>query len=301
MSFRIAVVGGGVFGSTTAIRISENNFKCDLFEMRDDLLLCASRVNQYRFHQGYHYPRSLSTVNQLRKTSNLFAKEYKEAINKDFKHLYSLSASNSKVDRNYYIDFLKKTNLNFKIIDCHKSVKPESSQLIIEVNEALIDYQKLKQIVKNRISKIKNINLKLSTKFTKDLIDDYDLIINCGYGLSNEILPESLARNYKYQLLEKIVVKPPESLKDLSLVVVDGPFMCIDPIPNTDFSILGNVKLAILNTFHGSNTFDKGSSNADPWKDITNQEKSKFKEFIEHGKDFINDFDKCSFEYSMVG
>ena len=38
MSFRIAVVGGGVFGSTTAIRLSENNFKISVFKSSNGMV-----------------------------------------------------------------------------------------------------------------------------------------------------------------------------------------------------------------------------------------------------------------------
>ncbi len=298
---KIAVIGAGIFGCSAAIRFSENNYKCDLYEDKSDIMLCASRVNQYRFHQGYHYPRSISTVEQLRKSSGFFAKEYKEAINTNYKHYYSLALRNSNVNRDYYLSFLKKMNLDFKILEAHSSVKSESSQLIIEVNEALIDYKKLKKIVKGKILRNKNINIKLGTKFTKNLVNEYDVVVNCGYGLSTDLLPSKLLRDYKFQLLEKIVVQPPPQLKNLSLVIVDGPFMCIDPIPNTGLSILGNVKLAVHHTSKGQSPYATFNEKLKPWSDIKKVENSRFKEFVNNGNQFINFFDQCKFEYSMVG
>ena len=62
---KVAIIGGGIFGCTCAIRLANNNISTTIFEEKNDILQSASRVNQYRLHQGYHYPRSGSTVNQL--------------------------------------------------------------------------------------------------------------------------------------------------------------------------------------------------------------------------------------------
>ena len=48
---RIAVIGGGIFGVTTAIRLAENH-SVDLFEKNSDILQSASGINQYRLHRG---------------------------------------------------------------------------------------------------------------------------------------------------------------------------------------------------------------------------------------------------------
>ncbi len=58
---KIAVIGGGIFGITTAV-ILGNEHNVELFEKNDDILKSASGSNQYRVHRGYHYPRSAETV-----------------------------------------------------------------------------------------------------------------------------------------------------------------------------------------------------------------------------------------------
>ena len=68
---RVAIVGAGIFGCTSAIRLASNSHNCVLFEAKSDIMQAASRVNQYRFHRGYHYPRGKETVNQLRKSSRI--------------------------------------------------------------------------------------------------------------------------------------------------------------------------------------------------------------------------------------
>ena len=56
------VVGGGIFGSTAAIGVSNNGYNVKLTEKLDDVMKGASDINQYRLHKGYHYPRSNETT-----------------------------------------------------------------------------------------------------------------------------------------------------------------------------------------------------------------------------------------------
>ena len=59
---RIAVVGGGIFGTTAALYAARAGHTVHLFEKRPSLLREASGINQYRLHRGYHYPRSTDTA-----------------------------------------------------------------------------------------------------------------------------------------------------------------------------------------------------------------------------------------------
>ena len=55
---RIAVVGGGIFGVSAAVKLARAGHQADLFEKQRDILCAASGINQYRIHRGYHYPRN---------------------------------------------------------------------------------------------------------------------------------------------------------------------------------------------------------------------------------------------------
>ena len=48
------MVGGGIFGISTALEISKN-FDVTLYERSKELLSGASTNNHLRHHQGYHY------------------------------------------------------------------------------------------------------------------------------------------------------------------------------------------------------------------------------------------------------
>lgn len=300
MQKKIAVIGAGIFGCTVAKAISKKGYKCTIYEQNKEILCGASKVNQYRLHRGYHYPRSDATCDLLKISRKMFQEEYKEAICNDYKHIYSLARNDSKVKKSEFIDFMNRNDLKYKILDRHPLIKERNSSLILEVDESLINYEKIALIIKNELRNNVNIDLKLNTPFLKELSSNYDYIINCTYGLSNDYLPNELKRDYKFQLVEKIVVKPSLELRNQSIVVIDGPFMCIDPISGTNKSVLGNVLLAIHNTSYGFSP-KESPDYMKPWQIIKDKKCSRFDEFVKHGGRFIKGYEKCTFLYSMTG
>ena len=59
----IAIIGGGFYGCYLAKHLSKNN-KVYLYEKNSKLIQESGRNNQYRLHLGFHYPRSLKTIEQ---------------------------------------------------------------------------------------------------------------------------------------------------------------------------------------------------------------------------------------------
>jgi len=54
--------------------------------------------------------------------------------------------------------------------------------------------------------------------------------------------------DYQFELCEKPVVRLPKAFQGHSLVVMDGPFMCVDPFGRTGLFVMGNVVHAIHQT-----------------------------------------------------
>ena len=63
---KIAIIGAGFFGATAALKLSKYH-DVDLFEKKKDILNGASKINQFRFHLGFHYPRSKKTLNEIKR------------------------------------------------------------------------------------------------------------------------------------------------------------------------------------------------------------------------------------------
>ena len=287
---KVAVVGGGIFGCTTAWKLAENGYEVKLFEKNDDIISQASNINQYRLHRGYHYPRSKETAIQSQWGETSFIKEYGDAIvNGNVEHYYCIAKEDSKVTAQQYKDFLNDMNLFYeeKSVDfIYKNVV----DLVVEVKEFLFDPIKLKDICWDKLYD-NNVDVVTNMEFKNS--DNYDYVINSTYANLNQILPEEKQKDYQFELCEKPVIKLPEQYKNKSVVIMDGPFMCIDPLGDTGLHVMGNVVHAIHSTNIGKSP--KYNAKFDDLLNkgiVENPVITNIDKFIESAKLFFKDIDK---------
>ena len=74
------VVGGGIFGTTSAVALANNGYQVELHEELEDVMMAASDINQYRLHKGYHYPRSKETAQECLKGLYTFKRKYERSV-----------------------------------------------------------------------------------------------------------------------------------------------------------------------------------------------------------------------------
>lgn len=244
---KIAIIGGGLFGISCAIKIREKfeTSKIDLFEKKSDLLMGASGKNQFRWHRGYHYPRSEKTINECLDSYDEFKKYFKksEIVSDNF---YAISKNNSKTNFSDYLKILKKHSLEFKVVK-NECIKNHMIEGLVKVKENLVNIDVVRKLSKRYLKNLDvNVYLNKRVNITPDFKKMYDYIIVCTYENNNKIL--NLKDKNKYQLVEKIIVKTPKNFKNKSVVILDGDFMCIDPYKNSSYSILGHVSKSIHKT-----------------------------------------------------
>ena len=242
---KIAVIGGGIYGVTAAIRLAGRGHQVELFEKHNDLLQVASGINQYRLHRGYHYPRSAETIISSREAEPLFRAEYSEAVVDQNDHYYAIAADKSLISGEDYLATLKCHGLEHEIVPLDL-INPASVQLVIKVKESLFDPSRLRALAWQRLGKT-GVKIHTNTVASLDLVSDHDYVINCTYATLNTMLahlPES-QRNYQFELCEKPVVRFPREFQKKSIVIMDGPFTCIDPVGEGLLHVIGNVVHAI--------------------------------------------------------
>ena len=279
------VVGGGIFGCSSAIGLSKLGYQVDLVERNKDIMQEASSINQYRIHRGYHYPRSDETVSQCQDSFRDFEKMFQGAlVGKKYlqNSFYAIAAEDSKVSSDEYIEFLERNNLNYK----KTQIGLKNISLTVEVQENLFDPFKLKSILEERMFSL-GVDVRKGYKATKKDFKNYHGGVIATYA--NQGYWDDEDKIYQFELCEKPIAQLPAKYKGLSIVIMDGPFMCIDPYMETDFHVMGNVVHAIHSTNLG-----KEPKIPNEYIEVLNQgiiqppkHLTKFDKFIKSAKKFF--------------
>jgi len=297
---KIAVIGGGIFGITVAVRLAQKRHDIFLFEKNRDILSAASGINQFRLHRGYHYPRSKETGRESLRALPLFLKEYPGVVVPGIKHHYVVAKEGSLTTAEEHSRFCKALNIESRPIS-PKFVNHKNVEGCFSVKEQLFDVSTLKKLCYLKIKKHK-IKLLLNTEFKDKDFKNYDKVVICAYADTNSLLkkwPEK-RRKYQFKVAEKPVAKLPKELLKKSVVVVDGPFMCLDHFGKSDHFVLGNVKHSI----HQSNLgyYPRISAKLKPLLNkgvVKNPSVTNFKKFIESGSEFVPALKKAKHVGSM--
>ena len=284
---KIAIIGSGFFGVTAELFLSKKN-KVDLFEKKSSILNGASKANQMRFHEGYHYPRSVKTLREVKEYNKSFLKFYGDNVLGKTNNYYAVSKYNSKTSFNKFISFLNTNNLYYKKVPNHNFSNIVSESILS--NEKNLDYFKIKKKI---IKKLKNsrINLKLNNEFKKKNLDEYDKVIIACYDQNNIVL-KSLGikpkKKYKFELVEKIIIKLPKKYKKESFMVLDGKFVSLDPYLGTNYHLLSDVKHSKIEIV--KNYFPFFKNNKKKFLNqgvIRNKKISRFNKFINNCKKYL--------------
>lgn len=293
---KIAVIGGGIFGVTAAFRLAKNH-SVDLFEKNNDILMAASDVNQCRVHKGYHYPRSDSTVKEVLAANGSFMEEFGDAIMNNTDNYYCIAKCDSLISADQYIQFCKRNGLKYEISEPPGVIDKNSISLCVKVKESLFDHSKLKKICWNKLQ-YNGVNIFLNKTVTNEIFDNYDCVIICTYGNDRKLLDKfsSYKQEYQFEVCEKVFVKLPSPFNNKSILIMDGPFMSIDPVGDTGMFIIGDVVHTVHQRTIGKQPkidpkytplLDKGI--------LANPPISNFKLFIESGLRFIPEIKRAQY------
>ena len=101
------IIGAGLYGLYAALFCGRMKQKVLVLEKDPEPFMRASYINQARVHQGYHYPRSLSTALKSAGYFERFNRDYEFCINRSFDQIYATSATYSWTDGNQFRDFCR--------------------------------------------------------------------------------------------------------------------------------------------------------------------------------------------------
>lgn len=240
---RINVVGAGIFGCTAAIHLKRAGFDVEVHEKRDDIMQGATSQNQFRLHSGLHYPRSPATGRQCRAGNVSFMKEYGAAVivpsNRN-QQVYCVAREGSLTGPGGFDNFCREENLPARIMEVREPMlNPDTIDMAWSVLESRVDPARLRTIVENTLKALE-IPVHLNSTIKAGAPADNCINVYCTYSP-----PLNGNGTYRWQVVEKPVFRLPKVWNNLSVVVMDGPFCCVDPLGKTGLSVMGHVTKAV--------------------------------------------------------
>ena len=165
-------------------------------------------------------------------------------------------------------------------------------------NEKNLNYFQIKKKIINKLKNSK-VNLKLKKQIKKKDLDIYDNIIIACYEQNNVILKNlgiKPKKKYKYELVEKIIIKLPIKYKKESFMVLDGKFVSLDPYLGTNYHLLSDVKYSKLEIIEDYlprfKSYKKRFINKGIIKNI---KYSRFSKFIENSQNYLPFLNKAKY------
>jgi predicted dehydrogenase/glycine/D-amino acid oxidase-like deaminating enzyme len=265
---RVLVVGGGVFGTTCAAELALEH-DVVLVERHDRLLTEASWLNQWRHHSGFHYPRSLETIEEVRACKADFESVYEPAIARDVNAYYAVSALGHEITRERYLAVCDANRLQYRIVEPPADVvHPHLLRVCLHTDEAVVRIDKLSRLLGRRLQGADGahgVDLRMATRVlggrlladgAKSLrlrgpggntTERFDFVVNATYAGTNAIagwfgFP---LRPMRFDLLEMAVFSIPGAPRFM-MTILDGPFTSLTHTGRGDHFMLSHIHQSIL-------------------------------------------------------
>lgn len=261
----IAVVGCGIFGAMTALRLSERGAVVTVFERQDAPLRGASFNNQNRLHLGFHYPRDDETARQCIRGFQRFRDEFSECVLGNFTNAYFIAADGSAVTPDQYVAFCHRMGLEHTPVNPANFSPPvEQVALGVTCDEVVYDCGILRDLVLDRLTRasIRPHFAQTVTRIVRDgarfLVEvggridgPFDAVVNCTYADVNR-LTEQLGhvvpkRQYEYTMVPILEW----DREPVGITVMDGPFMTVLPFGCTGRFLLYHVAHTVVERYIG--------------------------------------------------
>ena len=252
------IIGAGLYGLYSALYCCKKGQRILILECEDAPFKRATYVNQARVHQGYHYPRSLSTALKSAGYFEKFNKDYSFCINKSFDQIYATSTRYSWSDGKQFKEFCKVAGIPCEELHADNYFKDNMCDGVFRTREYTYDAKILEDYFQDELAKYSN---KCTIKYGARIVDiskDSDLyfirdingteycsgfVLNATYAGVNHILSKAGFDSFdiKYELCEIILCDVNDKLKNVGFTVMDGPFFSIMPFGKTGYHSLTSV------------------------------------------------------------
>lgn len=258
LQFDKIIIGAGLYGLYSALFCCKKGQKVIVLECDDAPFKRATYINQARVHQGYHYPRSISTALKSAGYFERFNKDYAFCVNKEFDQIYATSSQYSWSDGKQFKDFCRAANIPCEELHAGNYFKSGMCDGVFRTREYTYDAMILKRYFLDELEKYgSSVVIKYGEKISsiekgnKTYVirteggESYEsaFVLNSTYAGTNQILEMAGFEKFgiKYELCEIILCDVNEKLKGVGFTVMDGPFFSIMPFGKTGHHSLTSV------------------------------------------------------------
>ena len=174
MKRTICIIGAGWYGCHIGLYLKNEGHKVKIFDKENDIFQGSSGYNQFRLHSGFHYPRSVDTINEIKINYIRFAKYYKKFIHFPKINIYCIAKKKSLIDSKTY-DIL----INAHKLKAKKKIFSflENIDVAYNCNEGVLQNEKIKNFYKKELKK--NIFLNKKVGSILNLKNKFDLVLDC--------------------------------------------------------------------------------------------------------------------------
>lgn len=251
------IIGAGLYGLYSALFCGKKGQSVLVLECDPTPFRRATYINQARVHQGYHYPRSISTAMKSAGYFEKFNRDFAFCVNQEFNKVYATSAKYSWSSGAQFKKFCKAANIPCEELPLQKFFKDGMCDGVFLTREYTYDAMLLKDYYLQQLSTLNNVTISYGVNITsieRDA-DSYvvhteqsqsfstGFLLNATYAGTNQILEMLGYEKFgiKYELCEIILCEVNDALREYGFTVMDGPFFSIMPFGKTGLHSLTSV------------------------------------------------------------
>lgn len=252
------VIGAGLYGLYSALFCCKKGQRVIVLECDSTPFRRATYINQARVHQGYHYPRSISTAMRSAGYFDRFNRDYAFCVNQAFDQIYATSSRYSWTDGQQFKEFCKAVNIPCEELRPENYFKKGMCDGAFRTREYTYDAAILKDYFLDELARFPaSVEIKYGVEIVSidRLQDTYivntssgasyqsGFVLNATYAGTNQILDMAGFEKFKikYELCEIILCDVDEKLRNVGFTVMDGPFFSIMPFGKTGYHSLTSV------------------------------------------------------------
>ena len=253
------IIGAGLYGLYAALYCARLGQQVIVLEQEQSPFTRATYINQARVHMGYHYPRSISTALKSAGYFQRFVSDFGFCIHDRFEQIYATSAHFSWTDAAEFKKFCKDAGIPCSELPIETYFKPGTCDGVFLTQEYTYDAMILKDYFLEQLKQYSNVKIMygISLQSIEPDGENYRVIceegeylapfvLNATYAAVNHVLrklkgTEADKFALKYELCEIILCEVEDSLKNVGLTVMDGPFFSLMPFGKTGLHSLTSV------------------------------------------------------------